>query len=237
VPVSRLLALRGRRMERTAQGYGSVVEPARPLRVRIVNECELVRSGLAGMLADYADRVTVLPGDSGHDEIADMALVDPFVRRTDDSDVPATVVRPPGTARVVVFTCENRDGFVERAMLGGADGYLAKELPAHELVTALEKIHAGERVVALDLDARPRPHHSRVIGLTPRETHVVALIAAGASNKQIARRLGLSMNTVKSHIRTAYRAMGVTSRTQAVLWAVDHGITAPWVAVRDEAAS
>jgi DNA-binding NarL/FixJ family response regulator len=66
---------------------------------------------------------------------------------------------------------------------------------------------------------------------------VVALIAAGAPNKQIARQLGLSMNTVKSHIRTAYRSMGVTSRTQAVLWAVDHGITAPWVAVRDEVAS
>jgi DNA-binding NarL/FixJ family response regulator len=65
----------------------------------------------------------------------------------------------------------------------------------------------------------------------------VSLIAAGAPNKEIARRLGLSMNTVKSHIRTAYRAMGVTSRTQAVLWAVEHGITAPWVAVRDEAAS
>ena len=54
---------------------------------------------------------------------------------------------------------------------------------------------------------------------------------------RIARQLGLSMNTVKSHIRTAYRAMGVTSRTQAVLWAVEHGVTAPWVAVRDEVAS
>jgi DNA-binding NarL/FixJ family response regulator len=63
------------------------------------------------------------------------------------------------------------------------------------------------------------------------------MIAAGAPNKEIARRLDLSMNTVKSHIRTAYRAMGVTSRTQAVLWAVDHGLTAPWVAVRDEPAA
>ena len=64
-----------------------------------------------------------------------------------------------------------------------------------------------------------------------------SLIAAGVPNKEIARQLELSMNTVKSHIRTAYRSMGVTSRTQAVLWAVDHGITAPWVAVRDEVAS
>jgi DNA-binding NarL/FixJ family response regulator len=167
-----------------------------------------------------------------------VALVDPFMRRTDDEpDCPTTVTRPPGTAKVAVFTWECRDGFVERAMLGGADGYLCKELPAAELVAALEKVHAGERIVALDLRRRSEPQAPRAIGLTPRETHVVALIAAGAPNKLIARQLGLSMNTVKSHIRTAYRAMGVSSRTQAVLWAVDHGVTAPWVAVRDEVAS
>jgi DNA-binding NarL/FixJ family response regulator len=209
-----------------------------PVRVRLVNECELVHAGLTQMLAEYAERVTVLPTFSDGDEIADVALVDPFTRRAeDDSTVPATVTRPPGTARVAVFSWESRDGFIERAMLGGADGYLAKELPAVELVAALEKVHAGERIVAVDLRHRAEPQATPAIGLTPRETHVVALIAAGAPNKEIARELGLSMNTVKSHIRTAYRAMGVSSRTQAVLWAVEHGITAPWVAVRDEVAS
>jgi DNA-binding NarL/FixJ family response regulator len=209
-----------------------------PVRVRLVNECDLVHAGLTHMLAEYAERVTVLPIAPDNDEIADVALVDPFTRRTeDDPTVPAMVTRPPGTARVAVYTWENRDGFIERAMLGGADGYLAKELPALELVAALEKVHAGERIVAVDLRHRAEPQATPAIGLTPRETHVVALIAAGAPNKEIARELGLSMNTVKSHIRTAYRAMGVTSRTQAVLWAVEHGITAPWVAVRDEVAS
>jgi DNA-binding NarL/FixJ family response regulator len=122
-------------------------------------------------------------------------------------------------------------------MLGGADGYVAKDLPAHDLVVALEKVHLGERIVAVALRHRTEANATRAVGLTPRETHVVSLIAAGVPNKEIARRLGLSMNTVKSHIRTAYRSMGVTSRTQAVLWAVEHGVTAPWVAVRDEVAS
>lgn len=221
-----------------AGGYWHGVEFDRPLRVRLVNECELVRAGVTQMLGEYAARVRVLPADASRDEIADVALVDPFTRRAEDEpDTPTTLTRPPGTARVAVFTWECRDGFVERAMLGGADGYLSKELPSLELVAALEKVHAGERIVALDLRPSTQPHLPRAIGLTPRETHVVALIAAGASNKAIARQLGLSMNTVKSHIRTAYRAMGVTSRTQAVLWAVDHGVTAPWVAVRDEVAS
>ena len=208
------------------------------MRVRLVNECELVRAGLTQMLAEHADRVTVLAPSAEAGEIADVALVDPFRRRTDDPlGTPTTVTRPPGTARVAVFTWECRDGFVDRAMLGGADGYLAKDLPALELVAALEKVHAGERIVAVDTGPRSEPRRARAIALTPRETHVVALIAAGVPNKEIARELELSMNTVKSHIRTAYRAMGVTSRTQAVLWAVEHGITAPWVAVRDEVAS
>ncbi|MBO0844216.1 MAG: response regulator transcription factor [Nocardioides sp.] len=210
----------------------------RRLRVRLVNECELVHVGLTQMLAEYDDRVVVLPLAAGGEEPADVALVDPFTRRVDaDGDGPTTLCRPAGTSRVAVFTWEGRDGFVERAMLGGADGYISKSLPAVELVVALEKVHAGERLVALDLPDRTRPESPREVGLTPRESHVVSLIAAGAPNKEIARHLGLSMNTVKSHIRTAYRAMGVTSRTQAVLWAVEHGVTAPWVAVRDEGTS
>jgi DNA-binding NarL/FixJ family response regulator len=214
------------------------VEFDRSLRVRLVNECELVHAGFTQMLSEYADRITVLPSGATGEELADVALVDPFTRRHDEEPtVPTTVTRPPGTTRVVVFSWECRVGYVERAMLGGADGYLAKGLPAVELVAALEKVHLGERIVALDLDRRAEPQARREVGLTPRETHVVAMIAAGAPNKEIARRLGLSMNTVKSHIRSAYRAMGVTSRTQAVLWAVEHGVTAPWVAVRDEVAS
>jgi DNA-binding NarL/FixJ family response regulator len=225
-------------MGAVAPGYGAPVEFDRPLRVGLVQECELVHAGLTQMLSEFAGRVTVLPPESTATEAADVALVDPFTRAAEgDTVAPTRVTRPPGTPRVAVYTWECRDGFVERAMLGGADGYLSKSLPASELVAALEKVHAGERIVALDIPTRAEPPSPREIGLTPRESHVVALIAAGAPNKEIARRLGLSMNTVKSHIRTAYRAMGVTSRTQAVLWAVEHGVTAPWVAVRDEVAS
>ena len=187
------------------------------------------------MMAEHSDRVLVLPNRHLAATEADLALLDPFTRRTGVVGS-AQVVRPPGGSRVVVYTWETRSGFVERAMRSGAHGYLSKALPAEELVAALEKVHLGERLVAVD---QPRTRDERrttiEVGLTRRETDVVGLIAAGVPNKEISRRLELSMNTVKSHIRTAYRAMGVTSRTQAVLWAVEHGITAPRLDVGDRA--
>ncbi len=200
-----------------------------PLRVALVNECELVRLGMTTMMAEHADRVSVLaPGHPVSD--AHIALMDPYTSRTDVACLFDAVRLAP---RVAVYTWETRNGYVERAMLDGADGYLSKSLPASELVAALEKVSAGERIVALD-EPRHNVHERRMPEgtLTPRESDVIYLIAAGVPNKEISRQLELSMNTIKSHIRTAYRSMGVTSRTQAVLWAVEHGITAPRVAAR-----
>jgi NarL family two-component system response regulator LiaR len=198
------------------------VEFDEPLQVALVNECELVRVGLATMMAGHAERVVVLP--AGHPSTdADVTLVDPYTRTP---GLPVGVPRPTGPTRVAVYSWETRDGFVERAMLDGAAGYLSKALPAAELVAALEKVYVGERIVAIDERRLRAGDRSREAGLTPRESQVVGLIAAGVPNKEIARRLELSMNTVKSHIRTAYRTIGVTSRTQAVLWAVEHGVTA-----------
>ncbi len=206
-----------------------------PLRVALVNECDLVHAGVTTMMAEHSERVVVLPNRHHAALEADLALLDPFTRGGGVVGS-AEVVRPPGRARVVVYTWETRTGFVERAMLAGAHGYLSKALPAEELVAALEKVHLGERLVAVEQPrVRPDRRATIEIGLTPRETDVIALIAAGAPNKEISRCLDLSMNTVKSHIRTAYRAMGVTSRTQAVLWAVEHGITAPHLDVVDRA--
>ncbi len=205
-----------------------------PLRVVLVNECELVHAGVSTMMAEHSDRVVVLPHRQPVGSEADLALFDPFARSGVVGS--AHVARPPTGARLVVYTWETRSGFVERTMRAGAHGYLSKSLPAVELVAALEKVHLGERLVAVE---EPRTRHERrstiEVGLTPRETEVIALIAAGVRNKEISRRLELSMNTVKSHIRTAYRSMGVTSRTQAVLWAVEHGITAPPLDVADRA--
>jgi DNA-binding NarL/FixJ family response regulator len=104
---------------------------------------------------------------------------------------------------------------------------LSKTLPARELVAALEAVHAGETVIssapgrgraAVGLDWPGRGE-----GLSDREAEILALITQGKSNADVARLTYLSPNTVKSYIRTIYRKVGVASRTQAVLWGVEHG--------------
>jgi DNA-binding CsgD family transcriptional regulator len=111
----------------------------------------------------------------------------------------------------------------------GAHGYLSKTLPAHDLVDALEAVHAGDIVIS-DPPGRSRAAvgvdwPGRREGLTDREAEILALISQGRSNADVAALTFLSPNTVQSYIRTMYRELGVASRTQAVLWGVHNGFT------------
>jgi DNA-binding NarL/FixJ family response regulator len=106
---------------------------------------------------------------------------------------------------------------------------LSKALPARDLVAALEAIHGGDIVIS-DPPVRTRSigglnWPGRSEGLTDRESEILALITQGHSNAEVATLTYLSPNTVKSYIRTIYRKIDVTSRTQAVLWGVRHGFT------------
>ena len=116
---------------------------------------------------------------------------------------------------------------IEDALAGGASGYLSKVLTGPAIVDALERINAGEIVVLAGHfessadGAGDWP--GREAGLSPREAEVLALITQGLSNQEIANRSYLSINSVKTYIRSAYRKLGVTKRTQAVIWCIDNG--------------
>ena len=130
---------------------------------------------------------------------------------------------------MVVYTWNFHPDLIRSAREKGASGYLSKTLPARDLVAALEAVHAGEVVVS------PPPRRARSAigldwpgrgeGLTDREAEILALITQGKSNAEVAALTFLSPNTVKSYIRTLYRKINVASRTQAVLWGVNHGFT------------
>jgi DNA-binding NarL/FixJ family response regulator len=199
--------------------------------VALVDDYDVVVLGLAQMLEPYRDRVVIAEIDTNrglHDEV-DIVLYDSFAQPESDHHEIGELVANPRARRVVVYTWNFHPDLVESARRQGAHGYLSKTLPARDLVAALEAIHAGELIVS-EPPARARSAPGldwpgRGEGLTDREAEILALITQGKSNADVARLTFLSPNTVKSYIRTVYRKIDVASRTQAVLWGVEHGFT------------
>lgn len=207
-------------------------QPARaPIRVTLVDDYDVVLLGLAHMFDQYSDRVEVVEIDAEESlrDSIDIVMYDSFAQPETDQQEIASLIQNPRARHVVVYTWNFHPALVESARQHGVHGYLSKTLPARELVAALEAIHNGDVVVS----APPRRASSalgldwpgRLEGITDRESEILALITQGKSNADIAALTYLSPNTVKSYIRSIYRKIDVESRTQAVLWGVDHGFT------------
>ena len=201
----------------------------KPIQLALVDDYEVVLAGLAHMFDQYRDRVVIAEIDANTPvtQDVDIALYDSFAQPEADQNDIQVLVDNPHARRVVVYTWSFYDELVDSALRMGASGYLSKTLPARELVEALEAIHAGEVVVT---PTPPQPSlvvgldwPGRSEGLTGREAEILALITQGRSNAEVAALTYLSMNSIKSYIRSSYRKIGVNSRTQAVLWGVEHG--------------
>lgn len=201
------------------------------ITVALVDDYDVVLLGVAQMFQQYADRITIAEIDSNEavTDTVDIALYDSFAQPESDHDEIAVLINNPRARRVVVYTWNFHPDLIASACEQGVHGYLSKTLPARDLVAALEAVHAGEVVIS-DPPQRARSAPGldwpgRREGLTDREAEILALITQGKSNSDVARLTYLSPNTVKSYIRTIYRKIGVASRTQAVLWGVQHGFT------------
>lgn len=203
-------------------------EPASsPVRVAVVNDYELVVAGVAAVLGRFPERVRVVELDSRLPVASDVDVVlyDSFGQPQGEMlDLPGLVASPE--ARVLIYSWNTSADLVEASLRAGAAGYLAKSADAETLVAAIERVHRGEAVrpEGGDVDEPavgtwPGEEH----GLSPREAEVLALICQGLSNQEITERAFIGLNTVKTYIRSLYAKIGVESRTQAVLWGVDHG--------------
>ena len=198
------------------------------IRLAIVNDYEVVVHGLAAMLRTYADRVEVVEVDANtHPASAvDIALFDTFAQSFRDRERIARLVQDPRIGKVVVYTWTADDPSVAKTRVPGISAYVSKRLAASDLVAALERIHAGEPVRLHDAGHGPLvggDWPGREEGLTARESEVLSLITQGYSNNDIVETTMLSINSIKSYIRSAYRKIGVTSRSRAILWGIDHG--------------
>jgi NarL family two-component system response regulator LiaR len=196
------------------------------LRLAIVDDYAVVIAGVAAFLADEDIDVVETGASLPVVTDVDIVLYDTFGQVQGDGLDLEDFVRDSG-ARVVIYSWNLQPDLIERAIAGGASGYLSKVLTGPEIVDALRRVNLGEVVV------RVGDHETSVggegdwpgrsFGLSPREAEILALITQGLSNQEIADRSYLSINSVKTYIRSAYRKIEVTRRSQAVLWGVRNG--------------
>jgi DNA-binding NarL/FixJ family response regulator len=205
-------------------------------RVLIVDDQLLFRSGLAGLL--QADGRVELVGQAanGREAVEAVALLKPDVvlmdvKMPDLDGVEATrqiTSGHPGV-KVLVVSGFGADSFVIDALKAGASGYLLKDSGIESIVSSIVAVASGESVMTQTVANRvlemltlmPRQFYD---GLTEREVEILRLLADGLANKQIAYRLRVSDKTVRNHISNVYRKLGISDRTQAVLYAVRKGL-------------
>lgn len=191
-----------------------------PVSVAIVNDYELVVAGIARMLEPFSDRVEIAETDPGRPVTSrvDVALFDAFARASLLATIDQLLANPL-IRFVAVYTWRTDADVVQMAMDRGAGGYISKQVPAHAVVEALERIASGDEVIALG-KIRPRDEPSRDWpgrdhGLTEREAEVLVMASQGWSNIEIASALYVSANTVKTHLSSVYKKLGVGNRTSA----------------------
>jgi len=198
----------------------------RLLRLAIVDDYPVVVAGVASFLASESIDVVETGALTPVITDVDIVLYDTFGQVQGVGIDLQDFVRNSG-AKVVVYSWNLEPGMIRQAMAGGASGYLSKVLTGSEVVAALERVMAGETVIVTGEHetsvggAGDWP--GRSVGLSPREAEVLALITQGLSNQEIAERIFLSTNTVKTYIRSAYRKIGVERRPQAIVWGMANG--------------
>ncbi|MDX2356999.1 response regulator transcription factor [Dietzia sp. PP-33] len=202
-----------------------------PVRVSVVNDYTVVIAGVHALLAPYPDRAQVVVNgpDCRDGAGVDVVLFDTFASPADWQARCAAMTLDPTIGAVAVYSFVTDPRAVDEAFDSGVTGYLSKSLSGEALIEAIERIASGERVRILgdDGEASPGgPWPGGEAGLSPRESEMLALIAQGRSNEEIAAACYLSINTVKTYIRDAYRKIGVTTRPQAVAWAMRNGLEA-----------
>jgi len=206
------------------EGEGAVI------RVLVVDDHPVVRSGLVGLLGGEADLEVVGEAEDGAlgVELAeqlrpDVVLMDLRMPVLDGAAATARITAA-GTARVLVLTTYDTDGDILRAVEAGATGYLLKDAPRDQLVEAVRAAARGETVLAPPLAAKLMRQVRGGDQLTPRELEVLRLVARGMSNPDIARELFIGEATVKSHLLHAFDKLGVSDRTAAVTTAMRRGL-------------
>ena len=211
---------------------------AKAVRVLVVDDQTLFRTGLANLLAGD-ERVEVVGQAADGAEAVDQArklkpdvvLMDVKMPNVDGIEATRRIVQTMPAIRVLILTTLETDSQVIQALKAGASGYVLKDSAVAAIISSIIAVMSGERVMAsavanrvLDMltgTATPKEFYD---GMTNREIEILKLLATGVPNKQIAYRLKISEKTVRNHVSNMYEKLGIYDRSQAVLYAVKKGL-------------
>jgi DNA-binding NarL/FixJ family response regulator len=195
------------------------------LRAYLVTEPGMAVVGEASGGRDAISRIAVL---ANTDALPDVVLMDLLMREMDGIAATAEIKRRWPVVEVVAVTSFLEEEKILGALEAGAAGYLLKDADASDVADAIRAAVAGQMsidpAVAMALASALRAPKPAVDSLTAREREVVLLIADGETNRQIAARLGVSERTARTHVSNILTKLGLASRTQAAMWAVNHGL-------------
>ncbi|XTZ16821.1 response regulator [Micromonospora echinospora] len=218
----------------------------RPVRVLLADDQPLLRTGFRMVLGAEDDLDIVAEAGDGVEAVdlarrllPDVVLMDIRMPRMDGVAATRAIVEARLPVRVLILTTFDLDEYVVGALRAGANGFLAKDVPAEDLVTAIRTVAAGEAVVAprilkrlldrfADLLPDPSSTPPKQLGsLTDREREVLVQVARGLSNAEIARALSVSETTIKTHVGHVLTKLGLRDRVQAVVLAYESGLVRP----------
>ena len=210
------------------------------IRVLVVDDQALVRSGFKMILDERPDLELVGEAADGERGIAlageldpDVILMDVRMPNLDGVEATRRLVEAGTRARILVLTTFDLDEYVYAAICAGASGFLLKDVEPNELVDAIRVVAAGNSLFGPEATERllarfAAPPAGRTLEeLTEREQEILRLLATGLSNAELAQRLFLSETTVKTHVSSILRKLGVRDRVQAVIAAYDAGLVQP----------
>lgn len=202
----------------------------RPIRLLVVDDHPMVRAGIAAVISGQPDMALVAEAGDGIEALAlfeqhkpDVTLMDLQMPRMNGMAAMGEMLSRDPSARIVVLTTYRGDVQALRALKIGASGYLLKNALRKELVAAVHAVHGGKRFIAPEV-AQELSLRLTDEALSPREVEVIGEVAAGGANKQVADRLGVSEETVKTHMKSILVKLGASDRLQAVVIAMRRGI-------------